>query len=212
MVVEPEIGLSQLLGVGTYRIRTELERFFPEEGVEGSSLSTVVSAVVEAENPEGVAVQVRQVWNDPEGTVEIFEYIVVDGRTSVRLDEGEWEDATDSDLFGHGPDPTPIMYHSLHGYTSYLQDSPLIGETAEWLGNEETGEGIPVGRYAWSRPDVDSVGPDAVVSEGEIWVDALGVVWRVRLSGYKNDMLLFNQDSHLLDVGTDVSIEPPGTG
>lgn len=204
--VEPGLGLSQLLGVSTYRIRTEIERFFPEEGVEGSLASTVVSTVVEGEAPDDVAVHVRRAWTDPEGS-EVFEYMIVDGQTFVRGEETEWQDASDSDLFGHGPDPTPILYSSIHGYSRHLYASPVIGES-EWLGNEEIDE-VPVGRYQWSRPDDDSTGPHDVVSEGEFWVDASGVVRRVRSSAYQNEMLLFTQDAQLLDVGADIKIESP---
>lgn len=197
--VEPGSAISQLLGASTYRIVTDMQRFFPEQGIEEPVAFAVESAVVEAANPDQIAIHVTQSADSPGS--DTIEHISVQGKLFARLGDGAWEDVSGSGHLGHGPDPLPLLYSSLHQRSGHIIDG-------EWVANEDL-DGIPVGRYRWSRSEDATAGPHDVVSEGELWVDTFGVIWRIRESVYRNDELLMSMDCRLRDVGADITITPP---
>ena len=193
--VEPESGLTQVLGESTYRIRTEVESYATGQPEVDPFALVYISEVIESDDPNRFAVS-RSTETGPDDFEDSADYIFVDSRLFVLERHGEWLEATGSDWFG--PEVFPTVYSTLHN-AFYPKDS-------EWLGNE-TLDGVPVGHYRKQIPEPLEAFDTA--SDEEIWVDATGVVRRLKVAVHRGDTLLLEFDSKLFDIGANIRIEAP---
>jgi hypothetical protein len=208
--------LSDLLGVDTYRIRTEFSGSFGEPGYEEH---VVVEVDVKEHRPQD-SVSVHERWFSWDPTtgeqVPAGELIASDGRRfAYDPRDDEWEDiGFPQDLVGPVLIPA-YTYASLDEYAGWLSMQGWLGQlTDSWLGNEKI-DGRPVGHYE-IPPFPDDIPGVEVVDGGydwddhtEFWIDATGIVWRYKQVIYVDGVLWTAQDTTLYDVGADITIEVP---
>lgn len=200
--------LSDLLGIDTYRIRTEVSASY---GVPDYEEHAVVEVDVKEHRPQD-AVSVHERWfsRDPT-TGELTpagELITSDGRRfAYDPRDDEWED------IGFPMDIAGPVFFAPSTYANLDQHGGFISAEG-WLGNE-TIDGRPVGHYE-VPPFPDDIPGVEVIDLGydwdvhtEFWIDATGIVWRYKQVMYVDGVLWTAQDTALYDVGADITIEAP---
>lgn len=210
--------LSDLLGVDTYRIRTEFSMSYGDPDYEEHA---VVEVDVKEHRPQD-AVSVHERWFSCDPTTgeqaPAGELITSDGRRfAYDPRDDEWEDiGFPKDIAG----PVliaPSTYAYLDQHASWLSMQGWLGYPVgadSWLGNE-TIDGRPVGHYE-IPPFPDDIPGFEEVDLGydwddhtEFWIDAAGIVWRSKQVFYVDGVLWTAQDTTLYDVGADITIEVP---